>query len=177
MLKLNGSIMIRNYKNLRGTEQYAHMSSNGQPAIFGTSWAGAFKSLMLKWLPEKKVLVDEMFGCQFTDSDGKSATKPSKIIFDASLLKANDKRIEGYRQIVRVKIDRFTGGASDGALFTSRPWFGGTTSLRIHYPSGQNDFKKLIVFAIDALDKGLLTIGGETAIGRGVFELAEVRNG
>jgi len=27
--------------------------------------------------------------------------------------------------------------------------------------------------AFDALDKGLLTIGGETAIGRGVFEVIQ----
>ncbi|MDR2132079.1 MAG: RAMP superfamily CRISPR-associated protein [Clostridiales Family XIII bacterium] len=176
-LRLNGSVMIRDFKNLRGKEQYAHMSANGKPAIFGTSWAGAFKSCLLKWLPEKKDLIDEMFGCQYKDDGGKTVTKPSKLMFDASILEAEDKNVEGYRQVVRVKIDRFTGGASDGALFTSRPWFGGTTRLRIRYPAGRDDFEKLLDFAIDALDKGMLTIGGETAIGRGVFELAEVQNG
>jgi CRISPR/Cas system CMR subunit Cmr4 (Cas7 group RAMP superfamily) len=158
--------MVRDFNNIRGDEDYVHMSSNGDPVIFGTSWAGAIKHGLLNLLgPKSQPFLDDVFGKMET-KNGKNVTTPSEATVHASKLEGGN-----YFTATRVKIDRFTGGASDGALFTERPYAGGTTTLTIEYPKDDKAIEELFSLAIEAMDKGLLTIGGETAIGRGVFRL------
>jgi CRISPR/Cas system CSM-associated protein Csm3 (group 7 of RAMP superfamily) len=165
-LKLDGTIMVRDFNNIKADEDYSHMSSNGVPVIFGTSWAGAIRHGLLNLLGTKsKPFLNEVFGKMET-KNSKDVTTPSKVTIHASKLEGG-----GYFTATRVKIDRFTGGASDGALFTERPYAGGTTKLTIEYPKDDKAIEELFSLAIEAMDKGLLTIGGETAVGRGVFRL------
>jgi hypothetical protein len=167
-LKLDGTIMVRDVNHIETDEDYAHMSSNGVPVIFGTSWAGAIRHGLLNLLGEKaRPFLDEVFG-KMEMENGKNVTTPSKVTVHASELEGGN-----YFTATRVKIDRFTGGASDGALFTERPYAGGTTTLTIEYPKDDKAIEEVFSLAIDAMDKGLLTIGGETAVGRGVFKLGE----
>jgi hypothetical protein len=116
-----------------------------------------------------------MFGRQtkeIIDGSVRETTVPSQVKFCAAYLTARDAKTEGWRQVVRVKIDRFTGGASNGALFTARPWFGGETTLKILCPKGKPKYEELLNISIKALKRGMLTVGGETSIGRGVFKEA-----
>jgi hypothetical protein len=108
--------------------------------------------------------------------DTPAVSEPSKVTFGASFLEVADKKTEGYRGITRVKIDRFTGGAADGALFSEKPWYGGQTSLEVRYPKGCDHIRELLLLGFEALDKGLITIGGETSIGRGFFNVSD-KNG
>jgi CRISPR/Cas system CMR subunit Cmr4 (Cas7 group RAMP superfamily) len=183
-LKLDGSIMIRDtrniYEGLHDGEKepdYKHISVDGKPVILGTSWAGAFKSGLYRLLSTRiekdkiNAYFNEVFG--HVTEDGKKA-EVSKITFGASTLEATDKRINGYRSITRVKIDRFTGGAAGGALFTEKPWCGGETTLEISYPKERGDIKELILLALEGVARGLIQVGGETAIGRGFFEVLSV---
>jgi CRISPR/Cas system CMR subunit Cmr4 (Cas7 group RAMP superfamily) len=164
--------MVRDFNNIKADEDYAHMSSNGIPVIFGTSWAGAIRHGLLNLLGEKaRPFFDEVFGKMET-RDGKDVKTPSKVIVHASKLEGGN-----YFTATRVKIDRFTGGASDGALFTERPYAGGTTTLTIEYPKNDKAIEELFSLAIDAMDKGLLAVGGETAVGRGVFRLDKGEGG
>lgn len=172
-LKLNGSIMIRDIKNLSAAgEDYAHISSDGKPVIFGTSWAGAFKNGLKRILGATfRDSIDCFFGAN--DPSSKKTT-PSKVNFEVSHLKQKDESIEGYRLMTRTKIDRFTGSAADGALFTERPWYGGTCDLVVHYPKDCPLAKELLLLGVEAIDKGIITIGGETAVGRGYFNVEKV---
>jgi CRISPR/Cas system CMR subunit Cmr4 (Cas7 group RAMP superfamily) len=171
-LKLDGTIMVRDFNNIKADEDYAHMSSNGVPVIFGTSWAGAIRHGLMNLLEERaRPFLDEVFGKMET-RNGKDVTTPSKVIIHASKLEGGN-----YFAVSRVKIDRFTGGASDGALFTERPYAGGTTTLIIEYPKDDSAIEELFSLAIDAMNRGLLTIGGETAVGRGVFRLGKSKGG
>ncbi|UYO61635.1 RAMP superfamily CRISPR-associated protein [Acetobacterium wieringae] len=175
-LRLKGSIMIRDTRHLDCDEDYKHIcSENGVPVIYGTTWAGAFKGSLYKLLkPRFGEKTEDYLNGYFGYVDEKTKeTLPSKIRFNMSTLEIEDKVYDGYRTITRVKINRFTGGAVDGALFTERPWYGGKTTLTIHYPKGCPEIERLLNLGFDALDKGLLTIGGETAIGRGVFEVIQ----
>jgi len=186
-LSLTGSIMIRDTRNIyddlpsNGTvPDYKHISSNGKPVIFGTSWAGAFRSGLYRLLesayPGKaKKYLDSVFGYVYKKKeDGKEESEPSEIIFDSSFLKKSNPRENGYRSVTRVKIDRFTGGAADSALFTEMPWYGGETTLRIRYTKGREDIRELILLGLDGLNKGIIQIGGESSVGRGFFEVIEV---
>jgi CRISPR/Cas system CSM-associated protein Csm3 (group 7 of RAMP superfamily) len=167
-LKLDGTIMVRDFNNIKDDEDYAHMCSNGVPVIFGTSWAGAIRHGLLNLIGARsKPFLDEVFG-KMEMLNGKDVTTPSKVTVHASKLEGGN-----YFTVTRVKIDRFTGGASDGALFTERPYAGGTTTLTIEYPKGDKAIEELFSLAIEAMNKGLLTIGGETAVGRGMFKLGK----
>ncbi len=76
--------------------------------------------------------------------------------------------------ITRTKIDRFTGGSMHGSLFTENVCCGGKTTLKIGI-NRNCDKKKavlgLIFLCLDDLGEGLLAIGGETAVGRGIMEV------
>jgi len=188
VLKLCGSIMIRDTGSLDGDEDFKHISCGGEPVIYGTSWAGAFRGglhKLLKPLSGQEALqgkqvdkyLDEFFGFvreenALAEDDGRRQSA-SRLRFDMSVLEkeAGREAEQGYRTITRVKINRFTGGAADGALFTERPWAGGKTTLVVRYPAGDTECEKLIRIALDAMHRGILTIGGETAIGRGVFQV------
>ena len=177
----DGSIMIRSTSNIfdeSSTEapDYGHISVGNKPVILGTSWAGAIRSGLYKLLIQKfpdstEVYLNEAFGS--VSEDERNATA-SQIIFGMSTLEAKDAACDGYRSITRVKIDRFTGGAAQGALLTEKPWYGGETTLEIRYPDNREDIKELILLGLEGIDSGLMQIGGETSIGRGFFKVVAI---
>jgi hypothetical protein len=174
-LNIDGSIMIRDTKNIyedlgagEKAPDYKHISVDGKAAILGTSWAGSFRSGLYRLLSQKfpqkaDQYLNDVFG--FVKQNGAAA--PSKVVFGASYLTAENPATDGYRDIMRVKIDRFTGGAADGALFFEKPWYGGKTALEVRYPKDREDIRELILLGFDALGRGIIQIGGETAVGRG----------
>jgi len=182
-LRLDGSIMIRDtrniYEDLNNNEKepdYKHISIGRKPVILGTSWAGAFRSGLYRLLYPKfetkaAEYLDSVFGFVAQDD---SQAEVSLVVFGASTLIAKDTGTHGYRTITRVKIDRFTGGAAEGALFTEKPWYGGETTLEVNYPKNREDIRELIILALEGIDKGLIQIGGESAIGRGFFKVLAV---
>jgi CRISPR/Cas system CSM-associated protein Csm3 (group 7 of RAMP superfamily) len=170
-LELEGSIMIRDTRNISNDgEDYAHIESNKQPVIFGTSWAGAMRHGLLR-LGVKKAYLDEVFGKQEKEEGTeKELTAPSRVKIIGGLLEGGEKN----KIVTRVKIDRFTGGAADGALYTERPYYGGTTRLAVCFPKDDRAVEQLFMLALAAIGKGLITIGGETAVGRGRFAVTKV---
>ena len=184
-LKLDGSIMIRDtrniYEGLQANEKepdYKHISIGGKPVILGTSWAGAFRSglyrlLYPKFQDKARKYLTSVFG--FVTEDDKQA-EVSLVTFGMSILEEADIKTEGYRSITRVKIDRFTGGAAGGALFIEKPWYGGETSIEIRYPKGRKDIQELLILALEGIDKGLIQIGGESAVGRGFFNVLSIND-
>ncbi|GHU52421.1 hypothetical protein AGMMS49975_08160 [Clostridia bacterium] len=182
LIRLDGSVMIRDTRNIYDdieegdAPDYKHLSVGGKPAILGTSWAGAFRSGLYRLLAQKypenaKKYLDEVFGYVSEEE-----CEPSKIIFGASFLKPVNKDTDGYLKISRVKIDRFTGGAAAGALFSETPWYGGETTLEVRYPKNRGDIRELIMLGLDAADKGFIAIGGETSVGRGFISITKVRD-
>ncbi|MCL2571360.1 MAG: RAMP superfamily CRISPR-associated protein [Defluviitaleaceae bacterium] len=173
MLKLKGSLLIRDDYSVIGKEDSAQITSNGRPVIYGTSMAGAIKGGLARFLKTQgyqncNSYLDKVFGYPDKHSDDKQ-TFPSKVRVDASYF-GKDKR----HLVTRVKIDRWTGGAANRALFTSRPQFKGEVILRVQYPKGDEAIYQLLLLALQAIDLGLVTIGGETAIGRGVFSVEKI---
>ena len=70
----------------------------------------------------------------------------------------------------RVSIDRFTGGALDGALFTQQPIFhsaDGGIRIRLQLRQPQNHEIGLLLLLLKDLWTGDLTLGGERSVGRG----------
>ena len=79
--------------------------------------------------------------------------------------------------ISRNAIDRFTGGTVDGALFTEKTWYGGTTELVISLRGDKKmteEEKTALAATLADLHFGFLAVGGETSIGRGLFKITEI---
>lgn len=167
-LTLKGAILIRKYSTQveKGksmpdySQQYILDSENSEvPVIPGTSWAGAFSAQMERIIPGSTA---GYFGS--VDKINKTKKK-SQIRFSESILKDSEPK-----QISRNAIDRFSGGTIDGALFTEKNWYGGTTTLEISFGKDtSNDFDKALAASIADLNNGFMAIGGSTSVGRGIF--------
>ena len=95
----------------------------------------------------------------------------SKITFSESQIKGG-----AFKELTRTAIDRFTGGAADGALYTEETYYGGESDLKIMIKSKEidEDFKNVLSAAIADLHGGYLAVGGLTAVGRGLFKVTAV---
>ncbi len=166
------SILIRDYK-IEEDVDASHIQCNGKSIIPGTSWAGFFRSVcfnILNDLGKNTNILSEMFG--FVDKENKKS-KPSKIVFNESI-------IENYKLIpnTRVKIDRFTGGNVESALYSTEPSFNGKVKLNILIKEKDKNrrdaYLDLIMLSLREIQNGFYAIGGETNVGRGILKIEKV---
>lgn len=173
-LKVKQTLLIRDYKT-DGDLDYTYLRSNGYPVIPGTTWAGAFRQRLqdvLKTLAVESArqteIISELFGSKKEQEQG----KPSLLQFEES-------NVQNYTSLTRTRnaIDRFSGVTIDGALFTGKSVCKGDTELVIRWRECDRVSDKVIqgilYWLLQDLHHGFLAIGGETSIGRGVFELKD----
>lgn len=183
-LRQKGGISIKTYSVVPGTPDFAHITANGRPVIPGSSWSGAIRSRVRELLEElgigsAEACIDEWFGYVRTRQNG---AKQSNIVVGESV-------IEGGADlpVKRAKIDRYDGSAISGALYAEKAHFGGTLVLEIkirknYYDENGGQLKNerlqyepivgMLLLAIKDIQNGYLAIGGQTAVGRGIFEAA-----
>lgn len=147
-----------------------------QPAIPGTSWAGVLRHRALRILHTLGVAtandhIDQLFGFVIE--------RPAKAV--ASRISIKDSIIQHHatEPLVqnRIAIDRFTGGAFDGALFSEMPvWKTDRTCvtleisikpLRESHESLKPAEVGLLLLLLKDLWTGDLAVGGTSSIGRG----------
>ncbi len=193
---LDGTLLIRSgfgEADTRADTVHLHaIRSDGSsvPVIPGTSWAGVLRHRALKIArtlsddrevevgegENKKTVklavdfVDGLFGPSEIDKNADS--KSSRVVIDES-----EVRDASSLEITRVKIDRFTGGAYESALFTEQPLVGTPDSVveLVLTVRGQGDSNKytpdeetgLLLLLLKDLWTGDLPIGGESSVGRG----------
>ncbi|WP_168735397.1 RAMP superfamily CRISPR-associated protein [Cohnella fermenti] len=181
------TLMIREYIVDSVKEDYGQLLGEldgmRQAVIPGTSWAGAIRRQLTFLLEEILASTElaaeamrELFGPR-SDEEQWGNTLQS---LTASRLRVEESIVTGGVSLptTRTAIDRFTGGVVSGALFTTRPWAGGTTELIIRWresalptlaePSCEA-ICGLLIWAIRDMENGLLSIGGESGIGRGIL--------
>jgi CRISPR/Cas system CSM-associated protein Csm3 (group 7 of RAMP superfamily) len=145
-----------------------------QPVLPGTSLTGALRARAFKIA---RLLAPP------TDAGEKTARELIDGIFGADMeidKKPAGSRMHVYEQVVsgvgsmlvqnRVSIDRFTGGARDGALFNEQPLLGGTQSLvmvKLQLENPRAYEIGLLLQLLKDLWTGDLPLGGEIAVGRG----------
>lgn len=180
-LKLTGGISIRQYAAIKGQPDFAHITDNGVPVIPGSSMNGAIRHRVceilkrickiLEELEQNNVIkrenvngiVDTMFGYVDESGAGISAVVVSESeIKDATPL-----------TMTRTGVSRFESAVKKGALYKERTYVGGTVTLKILVNKNTSGEEKwmigLLLLAIKDLQNGYLSVGGETAIGRGLF--------
>jgi CRISPR/Cas system CSM-associated protein Csm3 (group 7 of RAMP superfamily) len=160
------------------------------PVIPGTSWAGVLRGRALKIartvsnnlqaeddgrklfrkvdgkdvpILKAEVFVDNMFGP--TIKPGDKNVKASRVGIKESEITEVDSLV-----VTRVKIDRFTGGAFESALFSEQPAVGKpetrvTLDLIVREPKLEE--LGVLLLLLKDLWTGDLPIGGEAGVGRG----------
>lgn len=188
-LKIPYTMLIRNYKNaytvtedLPSYEQLTIGKTDKKAVIPGSTWAGAFRSRIAaiikelskagSWEESQKRL-EKFFGTWTNAEERNTEFTASRVSFEETVIEGGHSL-----KVVRNAIDRFTGGVVNKALFEAMPWVGGSAVLRIRWKENneENDNKiicGLLLWGISDLQSGILAVGGETAVGRGIFEPLE----
>lgn len=170
-LDIKTTLFIRTYLLSNLEVDSEQITIDKKAVIPGTSWAGVIRHRALRILNEisqnenlNNKIINDLFGK--VDEVDKNDISASRIIFDESMDSEKTKLVE----IMRTKIDRFTGGACDTGLFEGRVAVGGKHSLNIMIKNAKDYEIGLILLAIKDIENGLLAIGGETNVGRGIFK-------
>ncbi|MEC4812255.1 MAG: RAMP superfamily CRISPR-associated protein [Scytonema sp. PMC 1069.18] len=146
-----------------------HLKSrrNGEakPILSGTSLTGVLRhraERIVNTIQNNTNIINEIFG--FVDENTKKANA-SRLIVDEVEINDTTDLVQN-----RIAIDRFTGGALDGALFNEQPIFGNnktklTITLQLRQPKEPEI--GLLLLLLKDLWTGDLTVGGTSSIGRG----------
>lgn len=179
-LQLNGGISIRKYSAKKNQPDYSHITCNDQPVIPGSSFNGAIRKDALRILKDAgcdnaENLITRWFGYvesnKPTDEDAVKAQQSMVVIAESV--------IEGAvgMPVTRNKVNRFTSGTVDNALYTDYSYFGGTTQLEILVKKDEEREYKALVgllhLVVEDITKGFVSIGGLASIGRGLLELPD----
>lgn len=172
-LRLKGGISIRKYAVRKGAPDFEHITDHGSPVIPGTSIMGALRHRIKEIIKEldeyssyglyPNKMIDEMFGFV----SGKDA-HISGVIVDEMV-------IEGAKalEMTRTGISRFENSARNGALYKEKTYVNGTFTLKLSINKENPNMDWIIgilLLAVKDLQNGFLAVGGQTSIGRGIFE-------
>lgn len=187
--KLKNSLIIRSYSDHPDDPDAVTIKSGNNAVIPGSSLRGALRARAERIvntlnIPGGEDILKHLFG--FADADSNTdSTEVSKeksnekikgkLIVEETLLPAYPEELQP-----RIKIDRFTGGTIEGALFDSMPLFSeketGNDSpeklTRVTLRAGDcTDYEAgLLLLLLKDLWTGDLAVGGEKNVGRGVFQ-------
>lgn len=123
--------------------------------------------------------VATLFGKAGQDSSNKLVDAQAGLVFINDFYYSNDK-VANNKIFNHVAIDRFTGGAMDGALFSEKVTniLGNDFDFDIFVNYHENDdIIKSIELALCDICKGLLPLGGMTTKGHGMFTGSLYKNG
>lgn len=185
--KIPYSLIIRHYNENPSDDDTTHLVSNSQMVIPGTSWNGVLRHAIYHLLldvlvhnnnqnelePGKKFdrfkkiyndITGDLFGYVNPD-DLETQASASRISIDESTI-SNGNLISYTRN----KVDRFTGGVVDSALFSEKPVYGGETALNIEVENPGGWEIGLLLLALKDIGNGIQPLGGDANIGRGILE-------
>lgn len=145
-----------------------------RPVIPGTSWAGVVRHRALRIAntiaathkrdqESAGQIVEELFGRMPREDE--LVGRASRVTFDETYVEQGQSLYQ-----TRVRIDRFTGGAFESALFEEAPIYGTDKTrigFRLHVRAPAEHEIGLLLLALKDLWTGDLPIGGEVAVGRG----------
>lgn len=114
-------------------------------------------------IPEAGTMIQIAFG--YTEKE--EACASNIIISEAEVTEAKE------LTMVRTAISRFESAVKEHTLYKEKTYVDGKVKLEVSVRKGKPDTKWILGFlllALKDLQNGFLAVGGQTAIGRGVFE-------
>lgn len=173
---IKSSLIIGSYNVLPNLPDKANIRYADIPVISGSSLKGALRNRGFKIVKtlldscdlnkEVQEKLDNLFGYVKKEKEKDSASLKSRVVVEEIKL-ADVEEIEH----TRIKIDRFTGGVMEGALFNSKPvWHKGENiKVCIKVRNALTWEVGLFLLIIKDLCNEDLPIGGEKSIGRGLL--------
>ena len=177
-LELKNSFIVRSYTADPKEPDAVNIRSRDKNILPGTSLKGAIRARVdriIKTLEGMGTnIVNDLFGYVYVDEHNKSKKK-GRVIVEEAVLPSLPSEIQ-----TRIKIDRFTGGTIESALFETKPLFsdrdeGKTVFVKITIEDYTEYEAGLMLLVLKDLWTGDLAVGGEKGIGRGVFEGIEAK--
>ena len=167
-LIVQGTLLIRAPGQTASSADVAHLAEDGQPLLSGQSLGGALRArahriVRTLGLPDGDRRVNVLFGKSPEEARRDKQPTGSRVFVGEAII--SDSR--SFRQ-TRTKIDRFTGGTVNGALFDEEPCVGGHVRITVEARAPQPADIGLLLLVARDLVEGLLPLGGEASIGRGV---------
>lgn len=174
-LHMEGGISIRRYAARKNEPDYEHITDHGAPVIPGSSFAGAIRH-------RAKTILEEMRACDIAIPE--KADTLLEIAFGyvhdtkacSSNVTINESVITNATPLtmVRTGVSRFESAVKQGALYCEKTYVNGDLTLEISVRKGNDPTDErwivgLLLLAIKDLQNGFLAVGGQTAIGRGIF--------
>lgn len=146
------------------------MTSAGKWVVPATSLKGAIRARaerIAATLGKSGTICENLFGCVDGRNTGK---RPQKGRIRVREMVMDDVAAEVQH---RIRIDRFTGGVIEGALFDSMPLFRKNdeqvVQLVLESENCTAEEAQLLLMVLKDLWTGDLAVGGEKNVGRGVF--------
>lgn len=204
---IDGAVLIRHGFEAETGPDVMHLTSHRGgdepiPIMSGTSLAGVIRGQALRIArtvagPNRDRaddFVDSMFGVMERPTEDMSPQERRGLKKIAGRVRVDESIIDGHTDLVqtRVKIDRFTGGAFESALFAEQPAFGGRFDLKValrppHEAAVKAKLPKdathkelqevlirqrdaevgLLLLVLKDLWTGFLPVGGSSSVGRG----------
>lgn len=170
----NGGISIRTYSAKPNAPDFSHITANGKAVIPGSSWNGAIKArafdILKNSLNADESIVDELKN--FWGELGENEFVLSQIEISESVISEPKNRDGGFVNMTRNKINRFDNSTVDRALYSELSFFNGETQLNVTIKNISNNewVAGLIVLTFADIANGLLAVGGQTSVGRGLFK-------
>lgn len=193
-LVMKGGISIRQYAAKKNEPDFVHITSNGVPGDLrqqlcrcnpspGRTDFGRTGSRRYKITCEEKEILQIMFGYveetagnQATDAGDGARQSVNAGSGHASNVVISEARILDARPLtmVRTGISRFESAVHDGALYKEKTYVDGHFTLKIAVQKGKQPVDAkwmtgILLLAVNDLRNGYLAVGGQTAVGRGVF--------
>lgn len=175
-LRMRGGISIRRYASKKGEPDFVHITDHGVPIIPGSSLAGALRHRIVTILWDMKMAgiklpenINKMVDIAFGYVHGDNACASNIIIGETEIKNARP------LTMVRTGVSRFESAVKQGTLYKEKTYVDGNLNIHIMVRKSEHlaDEKwilGLLLLAIKDLQNGLLAVGGQTAIGRGIFE-------
>lgn len=190
-LRMKGGISIRRYAAKKGEPDYVQLTrpviqrdENGNETgkneiavLPGNRLTGAIRHRMETIIGELKEagvklpknsadadIIKRVFGYV----DGNQGCASNIIVHEAD--------IKGAKPLtmVRTGVSRFESAVKKGSLYTEKTYVDGTLNVRIDVRKGNRTQDEewilgILLLVLKELQSGLLAVGGQTAIGRGIF--------
>ncbi len=171
-LDLTAGLLIRSPGTGGADADVTHLFSAGEAILPGTSLAGVLRTRALRIARvvrankhDHEKWVDELFGPRLVGTTNQDF-RPQ-----ASRLKITEKPFTDSKRLRpnRIKIDRFTGGVVDGALFDEEPIYRGKVEVSMELRNPREGETGLVLLLLKDLLTRDLPVGGTSSVGRGVF--------
>jgi len=175
---LKGEMKSETYKDSNGKNktkkvQYSYEEGENKYIIPSGTIKGSMRAYIEKILNtiehnKKEKLITDLFGHKAEEKEQKNYKMGKLIIEDCQITKIKDLEKIEETEYHRIKIDRFTGGAINGALINEKRLVKGEVNLKFRIRKCLNDDEKaLILLYLRDLGLGKIVLGSNGNVGSG----------